>query len=227
MTRNQISYDYGHMNRIDLPGLLRELPDGARIERTYDKGDLVFQQGDACGGIWFIQSGRVDLQRVTETGHLVLIHRALKSESFAEASLFSARYHCTARVVQAGTTLIELERAALLGAMGADSAFAANLCAMLAGQVQSYRRQVEVLSIRKADERVFVAVAHGMLGDDIKAFAAQIALSHEVVYRALSSLARQGRMVKLARGQYEIVNKEQAKLPDSGIWALPYPIGKR
>ncbi len=194
------------MNKIDLSRLLRDLPDSARLERTYKKNDVVFEQGAACGGVWFVHAGCVDLERVTDTGHLVLIHRAMQAESFAEASLFSSHYHCTARAVHANTKLIELERSALHDALRERSEFATTLCAMLAAQVQGYRRQVEVLSIRSADERVFVATAHGMMGEDIKAFSAKIALSHEAVYRSLARLTEQGRMVKSARGKYQIAN---------------------
>lgn len=195
------------MKRFDLSEVITQLPADASIERRYGKGDIVFKQGDPCGGIWFVQTGRVDLQRVTDSGHLVLIHRARQNESFAEASLFSADYHCTARAEQADTGLIEVNRLALLDALRSNSDFSVNLCAMLAGQVQSYRHQVELLSVRKAEDRVLQAAAHGMLGDDIKAFAARIALSHEVVYRALARLTEQGRIEKLSRGKYRIVNK--------------------
>lgn len=205
----KISYDCGHMNEIDLHQMLVGLPASASAKRAYNKDEVVFKQGDPCGGVWLVQSGRVDLQRVTDTGHLVLIHRAFDRESFAEASLFSQHYHCTARAAQARTELTEIAREPLLEAMRNDSRFAQNLCAMLAGQVQSYRRQVEVLSIRKAEERVFEAAAHGMLGDDIKAFAARIALSHEVVYRALASLAKQGRLQKMSRGRYQVMTIER------------------
>lgn len=195
------------MNIDELNQLLSKLPQACRIEQTFANGDIVFEQGAPCGGLWLVRSGRVDLQRVTESGHLVLIHRAQEAESFAEASIFSPDYHCTARVVQAGTVLIEVQREALLAVLKRDSIFALSFSILLAKQVQSYRRQVEVLSIRKADQRVFEAMAHGMLGDDIKAFAARIGLSHEVVYRVLARLAERGQIRKIERGRYIMANK--------------------
>lgn len=191
------------MKTFDLDYLLQGLPENALVERRYAKGVTVFQQGAPCGGIWIVQQGRVDLQRVTSAGHLVLIHRAFGNESFAEASLFTETYHCSAVAVD-HSNLLEINRAALLGALHGNPAFAVQLCSMLARQVQVQRRLAEILSVRKAQERVYQAATHGLLGDDIKAFSARIGLTHEAVYRALARLTEQGRLVKASRGRYRL-----------------------
>lgn len=198
-----IAYDYSHMEKIDLAQFFESMPNSALSERRYDKGDNVFQQGGRCRGLWFVRQGRIDLQRVTDAGHPVLIHRALEGEVFGEASLFSASYHCAATAASQ-SILVEANRSWILDTLNGQPDFALRLCAMLAGQVQSSRRLVEVLSVRKAEERVFLAAAHGMLADDIKAFSTRIGLTHEAVYRALATLTEQGRMIKSARGQYAL-----------------------
>lgn len=191
-----------------LPELFEQLPEHVFVERRYQRGETVFSQGEATGGLWFVAQGRVELQRVTEAGHQVLIHRAYQGGLFAEASLFSETYHCTA-VSQDESLLIKLSRASLLRSLCENPNFALQLCAMLAGQVQSYRRLVEILSIRKAEERVYAAAAHGMLDSDIKSLAARIGLTHEAVYRALARLVEQGRLVKSGRGRYAIVQAKE------------------
>lgn len=191
------------MTPSPLPRLFDQLPADALTEKRFAGGEIVFRQGSRTGGLWFVHHGRVDLQRVTDAGHPVLIHRAGPNEMFAEASLFSERYHCTA--VSVGDSMVtEMNRASVLQAMQRDPAFAISMSAMLAGQVQSYRRLVEILSIRKAEDRVFEAAAQDMLGSDLKAFSARIGLTHETVYRALARLTKQGRMTKSARGVYAV-----------------------
>ena len=48
--------------------------------------------------------------------------------------------------------------------MKAEPEFAIELTARFAREVQKGRRQVELLSVKSAEERVFMAVADGMLG---------------------------------------------------------------
>lgn len=191
------------MKPTSLPRLFDQLPADAVIERRIAGGGVVFRQGSKTGGLWFVHQGRVDLQRVTDAGHPVLIHRAGPNEMFAEASLFSERYHCTA--ISVGESIVtQMNRASVLEAMRTDPEFAISMSAMLARQVQAYRRLIEILSIRKAEDRVFEAAAQDMLGSDLKAFSARIGLTHETVYRALARLTEQGRMIKSARGVYAV-----------------------
>jgi len=191
------------MTTFDLAQFFHLIPSAALSQRRYSKGDNVFHQDARCGGLWLVKHGQIDLQRVTDAGHLVLIHRALEGTVFAEASLFSERYHCTATAASQ-SSLVEADRGWIQEALKSQPEFAIKLCAMLAGQVQSSRRLVEVLSVRKAEERVFLAAAHGMLANDIKAFSTRIGLTHEAVYRALAALTEQGRMIKSSRGQYAL-----------------------
>lgn len=191
------------MSTLDLAQFFNLLPSPALSERYYDKGETVFQQDSPCRGLWLVRQGRIDLQRVTDAGHLVLIHRATEGTVFGEASLFSQHFHCTATAASQ-SIVIEADRRSIKEALEAQPGLALELCAMLASQVQSSRRLVEILSVRKAEERVFLAAAHGMLTDDIKAFSTRIGLTHETVYRALAALTEQGRMIKSSRGQYAL-----------------------
>ena len=153
--------------------------------------------------MYHVISGQVHLLRHTRQGDEVIIHRAQADESFAEAALFSPVYHCDA-VAAADTELVRIDKAATLERMQQDPDFAIAISARFAGQIQNYRRRLEIVAIRDAKARVFAAVADGMLSGHIKSGAAQIGLTHEAVYRALSSLVRAGRLTKAGRGSYRL-----------------------
>jgi hypothetical protein len=98
----------------------------------------------------------------------------------------------------------QISKAAVLERMRTDQDFAVAISARFAGQIQDYRRRIEITAIRNASDRVFAAVADGLLSRDIKSFAGLIGLSHEATYRALAALTQQGRLIKTGRGTYAL-----------------------
>ena len=97
----------------------------------------------------------------------------------------------------------------LSGPIRADNAFALALVARLSGQVQGYRRRLELMAIRSAPERVFAGLADGRLTGSVIDFAADLGLTHEAVYRALAELVRAGRVERPARGVYRVKSRDQ------------------
>lgn len=171
--------------------------------RSFEKGQFVFRQGDQPHAMFFLKAGVVQLMRHTTNGDAVLVHHAANGQTFAEASLFSNKYHCDA-VVQDSAKIVVLYKAAILKTMAVDSAFSNALTAHLAAQVQSYRQRIELIAIRSASERVYASIAAGLLKGNIKSLSAEIGLTHEATYRALAKLVAAGRLTKTGRGSYSM-----------------------
>ena len=186
-----------------LPHPFDLLPPSASTPRRVKKGAVLFHREDPATAMYHVIAGQVHLLRHTRQGDDVIIHRVHCNESFAEAALFSATYHCDA-VAAADTELVRIDKVPALVRMKRDPDFAIAISARFAGQIQRYRRRLEIVAIRDARSRVFAAAADGMLTGSIKQAAAQIGLTHEAVYRALSSLVRSGRMTKTGRGCYSL-----------------------
>lgn len=186
-----------------LPEPLDQIDQKHLITRSFDRGDTLFTQFGVTRGLFFLVEGIVDLRRVTQSGHTMLIHRARSNDTFAEASLFFDQYHCTAIAAQRAL-VIECNRSAILDLMDGDARFSKAMAARFAAQVQTGRRRVELLSIRAADERILAALADGMMTEDIQSFAESIGLVSETVYRTLGALAREGRVAKTSRGNYRL-----------------------
>ncbi|MFT6220977.1 MAG: CRP-like cAMP-binding protein [Candidatus Endobugula sp.] len=174
--------------------------------RTLSKGDIVFREGEPTRGMFFIVNGAVELCRYTSTGDSVIMHTARASEMFAEASLFVPHYHCDAQAI-AVTDIVELTKSSLLHLFESDIAFATSLTQLFASQVMNGRRKIELMSMRNANDRVYNAFLDGLMKNNIKSFAIEIGLSHEVVYRSLSKLVKQGRLNKISKGNYSLPNK--------------------
>ncbi|MEM5473346.1 Crp/Fnr family transcriptional regulator [Hoeflea sp. AS60] len=196
-----LEYDFNHILLVMLPHTFGLLPSAASAPKFLKKGVSLFRRNDPATAMYYVLAGQVDLLRYTSQGDEVVIHRACARETFAEAGLFSDSYHCDA-VAAADTELVRIDKSAVLQRMQLEPDFAIAISARFAGQIQNYRRRLEVVAIRDATNRVFAAVGDGMLTVSIKTFAAQIGLTHEAVYRALAALVRCGRLTKTGRGSY-------------------------
>jgi len=186
---------------MSLPEPFNQLVEKDCKQRHYEKDQYVFRQGDKSRGIFFVVDGNIQLRRYTSSEAIVVIHTVKPGETFAEASLFSETYHCDAYVA-APSELIELNRKTINHIFDTDSTFARSFARQLTQQIQQYRRKVQLLSINNATERVFSGVVEGLLKTQVKVFAAEIGLSHEVVYRSLSKLVAEGRLIKPSRGHF-------------------------
>ena len=184
-----------------LPSPFDLIPEAAYRHRYLEHEETVFRQDDKTRGLFFIIQGKVELRRFTQAGQSVIIHRAMERETFAEASLFSEHYHCDAIAITK-IHIVELDRTVILNKFHSEPDFAMAIAQRFARQNQSYRRKIELLAIKSAEERILTAILEGFLAENIKAFASDIGLSHEVVYRGLANLTKKGKLVKSGRGKY-------------------------
>jgi len=191
------------MSSDNLPPPLDRLASDERVMRTLAHDQRLFSQDSVPAGLFYLTSGAIDLKRVIRSGHSVLIHRARSGETFAEASLFSDAYHCTATAV-GDAHVVECKRLVIQRLLNTDIEFCRLMMSRFAVQIQQTRRRVELLSIRAADERILAALADGLLIEDIATFAETIGLASETVYRALAQLSKKGLILKTARGQYQL-----------------------
>jgi len=170
--------------------------------RRLAAGDTLFHRGDKAFGIFFLASGRLRMQRVTPDGGTVTLHVARAGEMFAEASLFSDRYHCDA-IADADCEIGLYPKDELVARFRDDPAGLWAFAATLARQIQQIRGRYELKQIRSAPERVLQFLrlrcdAAGSYRPDrsLKDMAAELGLTHEALYRALATLETRGRVAR-------------------------------
>lgn len=184
--------------------LLSAFPDSDLSQtRALRESEALFRQGDAVIGPGQVISGSVILIRHTEAGTSVPLHRAGPGGTFAEASLFSDAYHCDC-VATEETEVILFDGNALRERLASDRSTSLLLMRMLSAEVQRARRQIEIRTIRPAEERILYAIADGWHTSSVVALAEDIGLTHEATYRALRRLVIDGRLRQTGRGRYEL-----------------------
>jgi CRP-like cAMP-binding protein len=182
------------------------------IDRKLQAGQTLFRTGDKTVGLYEVVKGKVRLVRLERSGREAILQLASAGDTLAEPSLFSPTYHCDA----VATTEAEVRlypKAILLAELRREPKLAQAFAAMLAQQVMTLRTRLERRNIHSARDRVrhFLAVNVGADGRTValpgtlKEVAADLGLTHEVLYRTLARMEADGEIerspgrIKLSR----------------------------
>ncbi len=168
------------------------------------EGDILFREGESTNGLYICVSAVVHLVRSGPGGEPITIHRSAAGQPFAEASVFTERFHCDALIKRSGQVL-RVPKAVVLDGFN-HPVFAKAYNRLMSRQVQQYRQLVEIISIKSAKERVYAAMIAGFMQGTVIDLASQIALTHEATYRALRSLVQEGRITNTGRGIYRLMD---------------------
>lgn len=180
------------------PGL-KALPDELRdaaVRRTLGRREHLFRLGARPRFVFYVLRGEVRLIRHAPDGSEVILQRC-DGGFLAEASMDAPRYHCDALAVES-TSLLGFPVAAFRQALNGCPEFREAWMSRLAAEVRRLRAQSERLSLNSARERVIHYIeSEGKDGainlrQSRKAWAHELGLSHEALYRTLSRLRSEG-----------------------------------
>lgn len=181
-----------------LPALLRLAVAPQRLAN----GERLFSIGERPRRMFYVLTGEVRLTRSSRSGGEPILQR-MRRGFVAEASLEAAAYHCDAAAV--GSTIVfgfPLDEFRRLLADDAD--FRAGWTAHLAAEIRRLRLLCERLSLKGAEARILHYLETEGGGEGIvvvsrKAWAAELGLTHEALYRALARLTARGEVAAEGR----------------------------
>lgn len=170
------------------------------VPRRVEAGAYLFQAGNKGLGIFRLVTGKIQLQRVTPDGTVVVMHKVRIGEIFAEASFFSGSYHCDA-LASDDTEVLLYPTQALTKCLRDDPQALWTFAAELARRIQGLRTRLELKQIRSASQRLLQFLrlrcdTAGRLPIDgtLTHLAEELGLTREALYRALAALEREGRI---------------------------------
>lgn len=163
----------------------------------FRKGESVFHAGDVVEQIFYVQQGEIRASRHQVDGNVAVMLRARSGEFFALASLFMPRYPCDAQAAQASCVLA-LPKDLFHAALAHDSAFTLAVMHATTMAMKSQCAKVERLHLKRASDRVLHYLAceqrNGTvdLHMPLQAWADELGLQPETLYRVLADLEEQG-----------------------------------
>lgn len=192
----KFAYDHDHMKQMVLPTALKALlPEEIQCDcegALIRKSERVFLAGAMPEWMFYVVSGEVTLERNGLHGESVVLQRT-RQGFISEASLKVARYHCDA-VAITDTNVIKVPVKELAQSLDKDPAFAGRWISMLNGEVRRLRLHLERLSMKSIRERLIHLIeTEGKDGQyatpsGLKTLAGELGVTHEALYRAISSL---------------------------------------
>jgi len=164
--------------------------------REIETGETLFRLGDRLRGIFYVVAGEIRLVRRARNGLEIVLQRS-REGFFAEASLHTNVYHCDAVVAKSGAVL-RFPAKAFRAALATDAMFRNAWMVHLARELLKSRARCERLGLNSAEQRIVHYIesegADGIitLSASRKAWAADLGLTHEALYRTLRRLQSDG-----------------------------------
>jgi CRP-like cAMP-binding protein len=167
--------------------------------RSLARNEVLFRQGEKVNAIYFVEAGRLRLERQTFDGRSLVVGTTSSGRFFVEAALFADIFHCDAVATEPSRVRI-YAKAAVLNALRADPENAMSLLALVAHQVIELRHRIEIMKVRSARERVMLYLDLSVgpdgrtvdLRGQLQDIAGELGMTREVLYRTLASLERAG-----------------------------------
>jgi CRP-like cAMP-binding protein len=176
-------------------------------ELRLPKDAALFVQGGKPEAMYCVLSGEVRLVRTSVMGAEIILQRATAG-FLAEASLDQAAYHCDA-IVAKPARILRIPRNRFQRALS-QHRFRDAWIGYLGAQLRYARLQCERLQLRTARERILHYVdTEGRdrvlnLATTKKAWAAELGLTHEALYRALRSMLDSGELSERPSGCFRM-----------------------
>ena len=152
---------------IKIQAFLANLPmfsemNGAELDRIaaatlplhYEKGQAIFQCGDACSGFHLVVYGQVKLGFTSPQGVEKVVEIIRPGQSFGEALMFLDKPYIVFARALADSMLLHVAKHAVFEGLGHDPLFARRMLSGLSRRLHGLVRDVEAYTLRSGQERV-------------------------------------------------------------------------
>jgi CRP/FNR family transcriptional regulator len=167
------------------------------VIQSLDKDDYLFREGEPARGFYLVQSGAVNVHRVSGGGKEQVIHVFRAGESLAEAALASATgYPAHARAVEPSTVLL-IPKVPVLELIGRRPDLALRMLGSMSAHLRVLVGMLDDLTLKDVESRLLnwlVRHERTAVGGVIKlpgtkrVLAAELGTSSETLSRTLARL---------------------------------------
>ncbi|HUT69767.1 MAG TPA: Crp/Fnr family transcriptional regulator [Desulfatiglandales bacterium] len=132
---------------------LREI-EKISVRRTFNKGEVIFFEGDGSTGFFVIVDGLVKVFKVSAEGKEQILHVFGPGEPIGEVSVFSGQQFPANAEAIAKSQLLFFPRPAFVDLIAANPPVALNMLAVLSKRLRQFTVQVEHLSLKEVPGRL-------------------------------------------------------------------------
>lgn len=191
----------------------------ALVERSYQRGDFIFHEEDACEGLYIVKSGRVRVFKLSSEGREQVLLVAEPGETFNEVAVIDGGPNPASVQALEPSVLLLFPKNALLSVVEGQPEVSRAFMRVFASRLRRLTGLVEDLSFRTVTGRVArilldqLPSASGGRIEELppqrltqRQIAAMAGTAREVAARALKTLEEQG-AVRIERGRIIVVDR--------------------
>jgi CRP/FNR family cyclic AMP-dependent transcriptional regulator len=200
---------FAHLDATTLGAVAR----GA-ARRNYDKGEMVFLEGEPCAGLCVVEKGRVRLLRLSVDGREQVVKLLRPGEFFNEVAVLDGGPNPVSAMAATETVLWVIDRATMLRLLEEYPDLASAVIESLASRARHLLALVEDLSLRTVSARLakLLLVQEGGRGGAPRRLtqqemAAQVGTVREMVSRVLRRFEEEG-LIRFDRHRIVVLDRQ-------------------
>ncbi|MFC1885384.1 Crp/Fnr family transcriptional regulator [Thermodesulfobacteriota bacterium] len=124
------------------------------VGKGYEKGEVVFTEGESADGFYVVEDGSVKIFKVSMEGKEHILHIFGPGEPFGEVPVFSgANFPASAEAITK-SRLLFFPRSDFVGLISSNPSLALNMLAVLSMRLRQFTVQIENLSLKEVPGRL-------------------------------------------------------------------------
>jgi CRP/FNR family transcriptional regulator len=139
------------------------------VNKRFNKGELIFSEGDDGIGFFLVASGQIKIFKVSSEGKEQILHIFGSGEPFGEVPVFSGQQFPASAEAITETRLLFFSRTAFVNLISYNPSLALNMLAVLSLRLRQFTVQIENLSLKEVPGRLaayLIYVADEQGGED-------------------------------------------------------------
>jgi CRP/FNR family transcriptional regulator len=219
-----------HPYFVSLPPAVLKAVASRVVTRAYEKGGLVYLEGEPSQGLYLVASGSVRVFKASDDGREQDLHRLGPGQSFSDAAAFDGGPTIANAQATESSIILFLSRNGLVELLQAHPEIGVGVARVLASRLREVSSLAGDLSLRHVMARV-AGVIDRLAGSEHNAtlparheLAAMVGTVREVATRALRELAKAGAIQLEPRGRVTIMDRAVLeRLSGSALPTAPVP----
>ena len=197
---------FGALDRAELERLARTL-----IERSFEKDEMIFLEGEPCQGLYIVRDGLVKIYKISDEGREQILRYMSPGESFNEVAVFDGGTNpANVSAVQASTLWV-VPSASVVDLITRRPEVALAVIRYLGARVRHLVALVEDLALRHVTARLAKLLLETATGQQPtltqQEMASRLGTVREMIGRSLKQMEAKG-LIELERGKIVILDRK-------------------
>ena len=124
------------------------------VEKQFNRGEIIFSEGDEGNGFFVIAEGRVKVFKVSTEGKEHILHIFGAGQPFGEVPVFTGqKFPANAQAIDK-TRVLFFHRPSFVDLISANPSLALNMLAIMSKRLRQFAVQIENLSLKEMPARL-------------------------------------------------------------------------